>query len=78
MDDWEKFSETSLPEKEKFYGSLNIEDITEVDYKNKKRVCKDFEIKNLRDCLDLHLKSDTLLDKSWKKLLGYDRELIVI
>ena len=26
-----------------------------------KRVCKDFEIKKLAECHDLHLKSDTLL-----------------
>ena len=26
-----------------------------------KRVCKDFEIKNLRECHDLYLKSDTLI-----------------
>ena len=28
MDDWEKFNETSLPEKEDFYSHLNMEDIT--------------------------------------------------
>ena len=27
MDEWEKFNETSLPEKEEFYSNLNIEDI---------------------------------------------------
>ena len=26
MDDWEKFSETSLPEKEDFYSHANMED----------------------------------------------------
>ena len=30
MDSWERFDETSLPEKEVFYSSLNIEDITEI------------------------------------------------
>ena len=28
MDDWEKFNETTLPEKEEFYSNLNMEDIT--------------------------------------------------
>ena len=28
MDDWEKFNDTSLPEKEHFYSHLNMEDIT--------------------------------------------------
>ena len=45
MDDWEKFNETLLPEKEDFYSHLNIEDITDADYTHSKRVCKDFEIK---------------------------------
>ena len=44
MDDWEKFNETSLPEKEDFYSKLNIEDITDVDYAYAKIVCRDFEI----------------------------------
>ena len=39
MDNWEKFIETSLPEKEDFYGHLNMEDITDVDYAHAKRVC---------------------------------------
>ena len=29
MDDWEKFNETTLPEKEEFYSNLNMEDITD-------------------------------------------------
>ena len=32
MDDWEKFNETSLPEKEDFYSYLNMEGITNADY----------------------------------------------
>ena len=38
MDNWEKFNETSLPEKEGFYSYMNIEDITDVDYTHEKRV----------------------------------------
>ena len=45
MDDWEKFNETTLPEKEDFYSHLNIEDISDADYAHAKRVCKDFKIK---------------------------------
>ena len=45
--DWEKFSETSLPEKEDFYSHLNMEGITDADYVHAKRFCKDFEIKNV-------------------------------
>ena len=31
MEDWEKFDETSLPEREDFQTHLNMEDITDVD-----------------------------------------------
>ena len=61
MDDWEKFNETSLPEKEDFYSHLNMEDITDADYAHAKRVCKDFEIKNLGEYHDLYVQSNTLL-----------------
>ena len=60
MDDWEKFNETSLREKEDFYSHLNMEDITDADYVHAKKVCKDFEIKNLGE-YDLYVQSDTLL-----------------
>ena len=43
MDEWEKFNETSLPEKE-FYSNLNMEAITDADYMHA-RVCEDYEIK---------------------------------
>ena len=58
MDDWEKFNETSLPEKEDFYSHLNMEDIIAADYVQAKRVCKDFEIKNLGEYHDLYVQSD--------------------
>ena len=48
MDDWEKFNETSLPEKEDFYSHLNMKDITDADYAHAKGVCKDFQIKKFR------------------------------
>ena len=46
MVDWEKFNETTLPEKQEFNSNLNMEDIKDADYLHVKRVCKDFEIKN--------------------------------
>ena len=36
MDSWERFDETLLPDKEAFYSSLNIEDITDVNYRIEK------------------------------------------
>ena len=59
MDDWEKFNETSLSEKH-FYSHLNIEDITNANYAHGKRICKDFEIKNLGEYYDLYVQSNTL------------------
>ena len=53
MDHWEKFNETSLPEKEDFYSHLNMEDIADAEYMHAKRVCKDFEIKNLGEYHDM-------------------------
>ena len=38
-----------------------MEHITDTDYAHSKGVCKDFEIKNLREYHDLYVKSDTLL-----------------
>ena len=61
IDDWEKFNQTSLHEKEDFYSNLNMEDITDADYAHAKIVCKDFEIKNLGEYHDLYGQSNTLL-----------------
>ena len=59
-DDWKKFNEVSLSEKEDFYSHLNMEDITNADYSHAKRVCKHFEKKNLEEYHDLYVQSDTL------------------
>ena len=61
MDDWEKFNETSLPEKEEFYSHLNMGDITDADHAHAKRVFKDVEIKNLGKYYDLYVRSFALL-----------------
>ena len=45
MDSWQRFDETSLPDKEAFYSNLNMEDITDVDYRR----------------INLYVQSDTLL-----------------
>ena len=45
MDSWQRFDETSLPDKEAFYSNLNMEDITDVDYRH----------------INLYVQSDTLL-----------------
>ena len=61
MDSWERFDETSLPDIETFYSSLNMEDITNPDHRQAKRVFKNLSNKNLGDYHDLCVQSDTLL-----------------
>ena len=48
MDSWKRFEETLLPDKEDFYSTLNMEDIT-------------FEIKYLGEYHNFYAQSDTLL-----------------
>ena len=43
MDSWERFDEALLPNKEDFYSSLNMEDITDADCRHTKKC-----LKNLR------------------------------
>ena len=61
IDEWIKFHEIPLPEKEDFFIRLNMEDITDADYAHAKRVCRESEVKNLGEYLDLYVKCDTLL-----------------
>ena len=61
MDIWERFDETSLPDKQAFYSSLNMENITDVDYRHARRVFKNINNKNLGDYHDLYVQSYTLL-----------------
>ena len=57
MSEWE----LTIDERENFYSNLDMEDITVADYMYAKRVCKDFEMKNLGEFHDFYLKSNTLL-----------------
>ena len=46
MDNWEKFYEDLLSDKEAFYSCLNMKDVTDVDYRHsKKRYSKTLIIK---------------------------------
>ena len=58
---WERFDKISLPDKEAFYSSLNMEGITSVDYRHAKRVYKEFKPKNQGNYHDLFVQSETLL-----------------
>ena len=61
MDNWEKLNKKSLPEKKDFYSHIYTEYINNADYTHPKRVCQDFEIKNLGEYHDLHVQGHTLL-----------------
>ena len=61
MDEWEKFNETLSPEKEEFYSNINMEDITDENYMRAEGICKNFEIKNSGEYIELYLNNDTLL-----------------
>ena len=61
MDSRERFDEALLPKKEDFYSSLNMENITSVEYRRAKKVLKNFNNKNLGGYHDLYVQSDTLL-----------------
>ena len=61
MDSWEKFNETSLPDKKAFYSKLNEEDITDKDYAHAQNVWEVFEIKNRGEYQDLYVQCGTLL-----------------
>ena len=53
MDSWERFDETSLPEKEAFYSELYFEDTADEDYIHAQKVFEEFNIKNLGKYYDL-------------------------
>ena len=61
MDDWDRFNEENLPNKCDFYSSLNMEDISEIDYRHALKVFNKFNIKNLGEYHDLYVQSDTIL-----------------
>ena len=61
MDNWERFDEKSLPNKESFYSNLNTENIDDIDYRHVNNVFKRFKLKNLGEYYDLYVQSDTLL-----------------
>ena len=61
MDSWERFNETSLPDREFFYSELYLKDITDKDYTHTQKIFEESELKNLRDYHNLYVQSDTLL-----------------
>ena len=64
MDCFERLFETSLPDKDAFYSNLNMESITDIDYRYAKNAFNKFNNNNLGDYNDLYVQSDlTILEK---------------
>ena len=61
IDIWERFDETSLPEKKVFYSELHLEDITDEDYTHAQKVFEELKLKTVGGYDDLYVKSDTIL-----------------
>ena len=61
MNTWERFDETSLPNKEDLYSSLNMENITDADYEHAKKIFKEFKTNNLGDYHNFYVQINTLL-----------------
>ena len=63
MNSWERFDEKLLPKKRNFYIDLNMEDITDVNYRHAKRVFNFFSNKNVDKYHDskVYVQSDAIL-----------------
>ena len=61
MDSWKRFNEIELPSKDKFYNTLNLEDISDDDYTYAINVWNTFNISNLGEYHDLYVRLDTAL-----------------
>ena len=61
IDSFERFGETKLPEKEKFYSSLSGSGITDEDYAHAQEVWNAFGCKTLGDYHDLYVATDVML-----------------
>ena len=55
MESWERFNETSLPDKKAIYRELYLENITDEDYTHAQKVFKEIKLKNIGDYHDLHV-----------------------
>ena len=55
MGSFEQFSELSLPDKDAFHSNLNMESITEIDYRQAKNVFNKFNNNNLGNSHDLYV-----------------------
>ena len=61
MSSWDKFNESILLSKDKFYSNLNMSGVSDKEYEHACKVWNEFGIKNMGEYQDLYLKTDTIL-----------------
>jgi hypothetical protein len=61
MDSFDRFKETQLPPKEKFYSALNESGINDEDYAKAKHVWQTLNMQTMKDYHDFYLKCDVFL-----------------
>ena len=61
MSSWDKFNESRLPTKDKFYSNLNMSGVSDKEYEHACKVWNEFGVKNMGEYLDLYLKTDVIL-----------------
>merc|ERR1711954_141496 len=61
FDTFERFNETKLPEKEKYYSTLSKRDITGEEYEFANEVWEKFKLKNLGELHDLYMNTDVMI-----------------
>ena len=54
MNSFNRFKETQLPPIESFYSSLNLQNISENDYKLVNKIWNSFNFKNLREFTEFY------------------------
>ena len=61
MDDWSRFHEAAMRQKEAFYSKLSQEGISDEDFTHGQKVWETFGCTTLGDYHDLYLRTDVLL-----------------
>ena len=61
LNSFDRFNETELPEKEKFYSRLSNTNVSDDDYNQAMNVWKTFNMKTFGGYHDIYLKTDVLL-----------------
>ena len=55
----DRFNETSLPAREKFYSNLQLKNISDEEYKHAKKVWDHFKLKTIGEYHNLYVQADT-------------------